>query len=593
MPDLRQEAGSAAGGLEPVPLPREPEPDQLTWAELKRLRLGAVLVTAGVLTDSELTAALDAQRCAIGSRRRLGQVLVDLGLATERQIAQALGEQLRLEVIDLNKVPLTPEAVRLLPRGVAQRLNLLVLSREGSRLSVAVSDPTDVVALDDVRLYTGATELTVLVATESQVRDHLIRVWSLSEDSSDAATYFDEIDVTAPESEESGGNAEDAPTVRLVSMVLADALRSGASDIHVEPQRSSLRIRYRVDGILREVMTIPRSAMASVVSRLKIVSGLDIAERRLPQDGRTRITVDHQQVDARVSTLPSLHGEKVVVRLLARADQVPPLDGTGLSEDQLAAVRYAMSAPQGLILITGPTGSGKTHTLYSALSEIHTQERNIVTLEDPIEVQMAGITQVQVHERSGLTFARGLRAVLRQDPDVVLVGEVRDRETADLVIRASLTGHMVLTTLHTNSALAALGRLVDMGVEPFLVASSLTAVVAQRLVRRPCPECSVPDDPDPAVLALLGITPEQVASGRPTRGTGCAPCGRTGYQGRVGVFEVLPVDGPLRRVLAGNPTEHALAAAAGGFRTLRDSAVALALAGGTTFDEAARVSPRE
>ena len=557
-----------------------------------RLRLGDVLVAAGVLTTQELEEALTAQRSIIGSRRRLGHVLVDLGMASERQIAEALADQLGLEVADLTRVAIAPDVVRTLPRGVAQRLGIVVLERSGHGMTVAVTDPTDVVALDDLRLHTGATELTLLVATETQVREHLNRIWSLSEDSGDVTTYFDDIDVAQPEHDESG-SADDAPTVRLVSMVLADAVRTGASDIHLEPQRETLRVRYRVDGVLRDVMSVPRSAMASVVSRLKIVSGLDIAERRLPQDGRTRISVDGQHVDARVSTLPSVHGEKVVVRLLARADQVPPLEGLGLDADQLTLLRHALTSPQGLVLITGPTGSGKTSTLYSALADVDTPERNIVALEDPVEIQMAGITQVQVHERSGLTFGRGLRAVLRQDPDVILLGEVRDRETADLAVRASLTGHLVLTTLHTNSAVSAMTRLVDMGVEPFMVASSLSAVVAQRLVRRPCPACRVPVELDPALVDALGLDQDQVEAARPVRGVGCTECGQSGYRGRVGVYEVLLVDQQLRRVLGRDPTENALSAAATGLHTLRASAVAKALAGETTFDEVARVSPQD
>lgn len=562
------------------------------WLGHGRQRLGDVLVAAEVLTEHELADALEAQRSVIGERRRLGHVLVDLGLATERQIANALGDQLRLGVVDLNQATLSPDTVRLLPRGVAQRLGMVVLSREGSRLTIAVSDPTDVVALDDVRLHTGATELTVLVATASQVRDHLVRVWSLSEDSSDVATFFDDVEV-GPEPEHAGESTDDAPTVRLVSMVLADAVRAGASDVHVEPQRDTLRIRYRVDGVLREVMAVPRSALASVVSRLKIVSGLDIAERRVPQDGRTRIAVDGTTVDARVSTMPSIHGEKVVIRLLTRAEQVPPLAATGLDELQLSTLRRVMETPQGLILITGPTGSGKTSTLYSALDEIHTPERNIVTLEDPVEVQLPGTTQVQVHERSGLTFGRGLRAVLRQDPDVVLVGEVRDSETAELSIRAALTGHLVLTTLHTNSAVAAITRLVDMGLEPFMVGSSLTAVVAQRLVRRPCPGCAVADEPEDSLLASLGLTRKDLRGSTPRRGVGCTECGQTGYRGRSGVFEVLDITPALRRVLVSDPTERAIAAASPAMTTLRQSAVTRALAGETTFEEVLRVSPRD
>jgi len=556
-----------------------------------RRRLGDVLVDAAVITEAELAAALEAQRTVIGSRRRLGHVLVDLGVVTERQITEALADQLRLEVVDLNRVVISPEAVRLLPRGVARRLGMLILSKEGRRLTLAASDPTDVVALDDVRLHTGATELVVLVATESQISDQLTRAWSLAEDSSDVSTFFEE---TGPADEDDGASTSDAaPTVRLVNMVLADAVRMGASDIHIEPQRDSLRIRYRVDGVLREVMSVPRSALASVVSRLKIVSGLDIGERRLPQDGRTRIAVDGQLVDARVSSLPSVHGEKVVIRLLAPADRLQPLADVGLDPDQLADLRRVLQTPQGLVLLTGPTGSGKTSTLYSALQEIHTPDRNIVTLEDPVEVQIPGLTQVQVHERSGLTFSRGLRAVLRQDPDVVLVGEVRDTETAELAMRASLTGHLVLTTLHTNSAVSSINRLVDMGLEPFMVGSALSAVVAQRLVRRPCAVCAVPDRPDPALLLSLGVDPSVLESGTPRRGKGCAECGQTGYRGRVGIFEVLVVDQELRRVLVSNPTEHAITEAVRHLPTLFHSALAKAIAGETTFDEVLRVSPQE
>jgi type IV pilus assembly protein PilB len=556
-----------------------------------RPRLGDVLVDAGVVTDDELTAALDAQRSVIGARRRIGHVLVDLGLASERQIAVAVAGQLNLQVVDLTTVAISPETVRLLPRSVALRLGMVVLSRTGSQLTLAVIDPTDVVALDDVRLHTGATELVVTVATESQVREHLARVWSLSEDSSDLSTFFEESD-SAHHDDDPHATADDAPTVRLVALVLADAVRAGASDVHVEPQRDSLRIRYRVDGVLREVMHVPRSAYASVVSRLKIVSGLDISERRLPQDGRTRIAVDGVKVDARVSTVASVHGEKVVIRLLTRAEQLQPLDDVGLDDDQLVTLRSALHAPQGLVLITGPTGSGKTSTLYSALLDIHTPGLNIVTLEDPVEVQIPGLTQVQVHERSGLTFSRGLRAVLRQDPDVVLVGEVRDQETAELAVRASITGHLVLTTLHTTSAIGSITRLVDMGLEPYLAASALTAVVAQRLVRRVCPACAVPDEPDGELLRTLGVARAVLRHGSPRRGTGCAECERTGYRGRTGVFEVLPVDPALRRVLMRTPDEHSIADAVTDLPTIKDAAVAKALSGETTFEEVLRVSPR-
>jgi type IV pilus assembly protein PilB len=569
-----------------------------TWAEGDRRgdggrdRLGTVLVAAGVITTQQLDEALTVQRTVIGPRRRLGHVLVDLDLATERQIAEALAAQLRLDLVDLTKAVVAPDCARLLPRGVAQRVGIQVLSREGSRITVAAVDPTDVVALDDVRLHTGATDIAVTVVTESQLRDHLARVWSLSEDAGDVTTFFDDAEPAPPDHSEETAAVDDAPTVRVVTTLLVDAVRGGASDIHVEPQRGELRIRYRVDGVMRDVMTLPNSATPAITSRIKIVSGLDIAERRLPQDGRTRFAVDGRAVDARVSTMPAIHGEKVVVRLLTRSDQVPALDAVGLFPEQLAAIRAAVTAAQGLVIITGPTGSGKTSTLYSLLPEVDTTERNVVTLEDPVEVQFPGITQVQVHERVGLTFSRGLRALLRQDPDVVLVGEVRDGETAELTVRASLTGHLVLTTMHTNSTVAAMTRFVEMGVEPFMVGSSLSVVVAQRLVRRPCAGCAIDDRPDPALLRSLGVSEADLTGATPRRGAGCVECGDTGYRGRLGVFEVLPVDRALRRVLAIEPSERAISDAAGELVTLRAAAVRRALRGETTFDEVARVSPR-
>jgi type IV pilus assembly protein PilB len=403
---------------------------------------------------------------------------------------------------------------------------------------------------------------------------------------------LEDFEDTADEVDDADSGFGDAPTVRLINSILADAIRARASDIHVEPQADAVRIRYRVDGLLRDVMQVPRGAAAGLVSRIKVMSNLDIAERRLPQDGRTRLQVEGILQDARVSTLPGIHGEKVVIRLLARADSVPPIARMGMDELQLEALLSSLVSPQGLILITGPTGSGKTSTLYSAIHQIKTPDRNIVTLEDPVEMQVQGITQVQINERTGLTFARGLRSVLRQDPDVVLVGEVRDRETANLALEASLTGHLVLTTLHTNSSPAAITRLVDMGVEPFLVASSLSLVVAQRLVRRVCEQCAAPYSPPARVLTLLGVEPDDLQAAAPRRGTGCGECGNTGYRGRMGVFEVLPVTAAMRAVLMTSPNEAAVAAAAraAGMQTLRSSALARAHTGLTTYEEVLRVT---
>jgi type IV pilus assembly protein PilB len=565
------------------------------WTETPRKRLGDVLVEVGILTPEQLDAALEQQRSTPGPRRRLGELLVELGLADERMISLALAAHLGKATRDLAKQPPDPDVVRLLPQQVAERNRCLVVDRTEHGLVIAMSDPTDVLALDDVRMHTGASELAVVIATDSQIRDHLARAWALGQDSGIVSAVVDEFDdagMLDDGTSGTGDSVDDAPIVKLVNRVLSDAVRLRASDIHVETQRETLRVRYRVDGLLRDVMTVSRRAAASMISRLKIMSGLDIAERRVPQDGRARILVDGAAIDCRVSTLPSLHGEKVVIRLLTRGNDVPTLDSLGFEPRQLTAFRSALAVPQGLVLITGPTGSGKTNTLYSAIAEILTPEKNIVTLEDPVEVQLPGITQVQVHVKSGMTFQAGLRSVLRQDPDIVLVGEVRDGETAELALKAALTGHMVLTTLHTNSAVAALTRLVDMGAEPFLVASSLTAAVAQRLVRRPCESCADGYIPDETTLTLLGLRLADILDATPLRGEGCQECGGTGYRGRTAVYEVLEVDAAMREVLMRDPTESAVAARArdAGMQTLRAAAIEKAKRGETTFEEAIRVT---
>lgn len=546
------------------------------------------------MTEAQLEDCLVRQRANPPGtpRRRLGALVVKAGYATERQIAAALAEAQGLELVDLGRQVPSVEVVRLLPRPVAERLGVLVLQRDGRHVTIATADPTNVVALDDVRLYTGATELTVVVAPESQIRDALARAWSLSQDSSDVTTLFETIREDQPEEPTDAGLTEDAPIVKLVDTIFADAMRAGASDVHVQPQPGPLRIRYRVDGLLRDVMEVPRSAAASITSRIKIVSGLDISERRRPQDGRTRVQAGGRSADARVSTLPGVHGETVVIRLLPSSENMPPLSSVGMDGAQLEALLATLATPQGLVLITGPTGSGKTNTLYAAIKKINAPERNIITLEDPVEVQLPGITQVQINEKAGLTFGAGLRSVLRQDPDVVLVGEVRDGETAELALQASLTGHLVLTTLHTNDAISAVTRLVDMGVEPFLVASSLALVVAQRLVRRPCAICAVPTAPTSRTMSLLGLTTADLTEATPRMGPGCPECAGTGYRGRVGVFEVLTITAPLRAVLLTTPTEAAIstAARASGWTTLRAAALAAAKRGDTTFDEVLRVT---
>ncbi|MFN8077922.1 MAG: ATPase, T2SS/T4P/T4SS family [Kineosporiaceae bacterium] len=556
-----------------------------------RRRLGDVLVDSGLLTPEQLDLALESQRVAKGDRRRLGQVVADLGLASERDVAECLANLLGLKMVDLSKTVPAPDVVRLLPRQVAERTRVLVLDRTPHGLVVACADPTNVLALDDVRLHTRSLELTVLVATETQIRDQINRAWALGQDDSSVAALTDEGE-DEDDSGPSGGADDEAPIVKLVNQILADAVRTRASDIHVEVQREALRVRYRIDGLLRDVMNAPKRIATPVISRIKIISGLDIAERRIPQDGRTRFSLEGMAIDARVSTLPSLHGEKVVIRLLARGDAIPSLEGLGFETKQLATFHASLAVPQGLVLITGPTGSGKTNTLYSAIAEIRTPEKNIVTLEDPIEVQLPGITQVGVNVKAGMTFAAGLRSILRQDPDIILVGEVRDGETAELALKAAMTGHLVLTTLHTNSAVAAVTRLVDMGIEPFMVASSLTCAIAQRLVRRPCEACAAPYLPDDVTLTLLGLTKADLAGARPMKGVGCSECGDTGYRGRTAVYEVLEVDGAMRQVLLSDPSEAAISAQAraAGMATLRAAALDKAAHGLTTYEEAIRVT---
>lgn len=556
-----------------------------------------MLVDQGVLTAHQLELLLRTQAEGGFERKRLGRLAVEAGYATERQLATALAAALDLPVVDPMRERVDSPTARQLPRAVAERNGVLVLGRnpQTGRLLVAVTDPTNVFALDDVRVHLKTSELEVAVTTEADLRAALTRIWSLSDDGNTAAMLNNLADERRDvEAELAAGSKEvdDAPIVKLLDMILREAVGQGASDIHVEPQSSEIVIRFRVDGQLRDVMTVPKVAGPSLASRLKIMAGLDIAERRRPQDGRARIVADGEPVDIRMSAVPAMPGESIVMRLLPRARDLPPLARIGLAEPQLDALLAGVRQPQGLVLITGPTGSGKTSTLYSALLAVRGRDKHVITLEDPVEIALAGITQVQVQEKSGLSFASGLRSVLRQDPDVILVGEVRDSETARLALQASLTGHLVLTTLHTNDAIGAVARLLDMGAEPYLVASALNLVVAQRLVRRPCEECQTPHEPPPRVLEALGLNATDLAAAQFMVGRGCHACRETGFRGRTGIFEVLPVTDTLRSAMTGGGGERALAAVARQARTmsLRDCGIAAALRGETTLDEVLRVT---
>jgi type IV pilus assembly protein PilB len=571
-----------------------------------RRRLGEVLVDSGVLTRDQLEHALRAQREDPGGRRRLGEVITELGFADEVQIARALSDQLRLPFVDLASMSMSEAALRALPRHVAVRLQVVPVALAHDVLTIAMSDPTNVVAMDDIRMATGFAQLRATVATASDLRDAVNRHYGGQGAAGEAAANaigalkdvqgIEFVEDLGEDDGDGGVGIEDAPVVRLVNAVLGEALYSRASDVHIEPRPRDVGVRLRIDGLLREVMVVPKAIQGALISRIKILSGMDIAERRRPQDGRGKIRHEGQEADTRVSSMPSMHGETVVIRLLRKeGEKAKSLSEIGLGDTDRAKLEQAIREPQGLVLITGPTGSGKTSTLYAALGIRIEPTINVVTLEDPVEGELPGVNQVQINERAGLTFAGGLRTILRQDPDVVMVGEIRDPETAAISMQASMTGHLVLSTLHTNDAPSAVGRLLDMGVEPYLITSSLTLVVAQRLARVPCPRCAEPVQADPRTLELLGIDPGAVDTGRLRRGTGCGSCSRTGYQGRIGLFQVLTVTRHLRELVVERAPEGALydEAVASGMRSMRADGLAKALAGVTTLEEVLRVTPAD
>jgi type IV pilus assembly protein PilB len=564
-----------------------------------RRRLGEVLVAGQVLTEAQLDEALRVQREDKGHRRRLGEVITALGLADEVQIARALSDQLGLPFLDLGSMPIPEETLAVLPRYVALRHGAVPVTLAHDVLTVALADPTNVFALDDIRLATKLGSVRTAVATASDVQEAVGRYYGGV--SSGADTFGSLQDVEGLEAVEDRdedleqvGDVDDAPVVRLVNAIMGEALHSRASDIHIEPQERDVRVRFRIDGLLREVTVVPKPIQGPLISRVKILSGMDISERRKPQDGRGRIRLDRMEADTRVSSMPTMHGETVVIRLLRKeTEKAKTLAEVGLEERDRVVVERALAEPQGLVLITGPTGSGKTSSLYAGLASVIRPDINVVTLEDPVEYQMGGVNQVQINERVGLTFASGLRTILRQDPDIVMVGEIRDPETASIAMQASMTGHLVLSTLHTNDAPSAVSRLIDMGVEPFLITSSLTLVAGQRLARVPCSKCSEPVEADPKTLELLGLEPEEIDQAGLRSGPGCGFCAQTGYQGRIGLFEVVRVTRAMRELIVGRATEVAVReeAVTSGMRSMRADGLIKALAGRTTLEEVLRVTP--
>lgn len=560
----------------------------------QKVRLGDLLIQQGLLTDEQLKLALDEQK---RTGRKLGRVFVESGYVTEEGISQALARQLRIPFIDLKSFTPKPELIKLLPEAPARRFRALVLDQlPDGRLQVGMSDPTDLQAYDEItRLVKREIDLAVL--TESQLLAMVDRVYhrgeqitglakELTAELGDIPIEFGDLLGLTP-------GAEDAPVVKLLQTVFEEAMRLRASDIHFEPQEKGLRIRFRIDGVLHIQTEADPKIASAVALRLKLMSGLDISEKRLPQDGRFHIKVRTSPVDVRISTLPTQYGESVVMRLLNQNTGLLGLDKTGMPERVLERFRHSLKRPSGMVLVTGPTGSGKTTTLYAALNELNSPEKKVITVEDPVEYRLPGLNQVQVHEKIDLSFSRVLRTVLRQDPDIVLIGEMRDQETAEIGMRAAMTGHLVLSTLHTNDAISTPIRLLDMGVPRYMVALSVHMVIAQRLVRVICSNCREPYAPTPAehewLRYELGAEVDQHTY---QHGRGCAHCGNNGYQGRTGVYEFLEMnDAVVEAINHDDPGEFMRVARqqmAG--QTLRRDAVRLVVAGTTTVAEAMRIS---
>jgi type IV pilus assembly protein PilB len=559
-------------------------------------RLGELLLHANLITKAQLDQAIAEQR-AEGSR--LGSVLTKFGWVKEEDVSRCLGAQYGIPYIDLDSQTIPLEVVRLIPPSIVQKHLVIPIGKAGTRLTVAMADPTNVFAVDDIQFMTGL-KVEAMVATEGAIRRAIDRFYDSSETLQKVMASIEDagMEVTQ-EQQDSELNindlrlvVEEAPVVKLVNLILAEAVKKGASDIHVEPYEKTFRVRFRIDGVLYEVMTPPLSLKNALISRLKILAGLDISERRLPQDGRMKIKYKGREVDFRVSILPTLFGEKVVMRLLDKSNLKLDMTKLGFAPKALADFESAIRAPYGMILVTGPTGSGKTTTLYSALDRLNQPETNIMTAEDPVEFNIKGINQVQIREHIGLNFAAALRSFLRQDPDVIMVGEIRDFETAEIAVKAALTGHLVLSTLHTNDAPSAITRLLNMGIEPFLVASSVTLILAQRLLRRICMRCKTPQSVPTDGLVDIGLTPEEAASIVCYKGHGCEACSGTGYKGRIAIYEVMTLSPDLRDTVlrGGNGLEIKRGAIRDGMRTLRMSGLDKMKEEITTIEEVVRVT---
>jgi type IV pilus assembly protein PilB len=565
-------------------------------------KLGELLTRSGKINQTQLNEALVLQKEQGG---RLGTNLVKLGYLTEKELVDSLAQHFRVPSVDLSGMEIEEAVIKIIPADIARKYTILPVSKSGATVTVAMIDPTNVFAMDDVKFMTGY-RVEPVVASESAIRTsidryygstHAIELKKVMSDLSEEGSSTDlevldedqDMDLAALEEE-----SEQAPVVKLVNLVLTDAIKRGASDIHIEPYEKEYRVRYRIDGILYEMMHPPLKLKEAITSRCKIMARLDIAEKRLPQDGRikikTKIAGRNKDLDYRVSVLPTLFGEKIVMRLLDKDKLMLDMAKLGFEPESLRKFEAAILKPYGMVLVTGPTGSGKTNTLYSALQRINTPEVNIMTAEDPVEFNLSGINQVQTREQIGLNFAAALRSFLRQDPNIILVGEIRDFETAEVAIKAAMTGHLVLSTLHTNDAPSSISRLMNMGIEPFLVATSVHMIVAQRLVRRICTFCKEPLEVPPAALVQAGFSEHESRTLKLFKGRGCDRCSNTGYKGRVGLYEVLEVEDEMREMIlsGGSSFELRQKAVQNGMMTLRGSGLQKIRDGMTTLEEVVR-----
>lgn len=556
----------------------------------KKLRLGDVLVNSGVITAEQLQKGLELQK---GSGRKLGETLVDEGITTEENIAKALSSQLGYEMVDLQDVSIDEEILNLVPPSILKKHKMIPFeySRTGMNvLRVAMSDPMNMAAMDDINIITNL-QVEPVVATPRDVMLALDRYYGQAEVNSALEEYVKEKTSQMAEQEDIySDDINNSPIVQLVKTMIEQAVRQRASDIHIEPMEKQVRVRYRIDGALYEKAAYNISLLPALVARIKIIGGMDISEKRKPQDGRITQVVDRREFDIRVSILPTVYGEKIVMRLTSKNALSREKSQLGLKPHDLQKFDHILKNPHGILLVTGPTGSGKSTTLYTALSELNKEDVNIITVEDPVEANIDGINQVQVNNKADLTFASALRSILRQDPDIIMIGEIRDQETASIAVQASITGHLVVSTLHTNSAASTITRLVDMGIEPYLIADATVGVIAQRLVRRLCPDCKRAKKADAEDLEMLMRKPEEdLTIYEPC---GCAKCDGTGFRGRIGVYEIMEVTPQLKHIISKGGEVEAIKAQAlkDGMHTLRMSATELVLDGTTSVQEMMRVS---